>query len=417
MGIDLAGKNKIPTTACRRQCNHALPSARLIAAAVAVMFPAMGMSAQERLDWLRLARSGGIGPVTIRDLIAFYGTATKALEALPDLVRRGGGVRPVRICARQDAEREIEALAKRGARLIARPDPDYPEALAALEDAPPVITVKGRAELLQPEKIALVGARNASANGRRIASDLAAGLAQAGAVVVSGMARGIDTAAHLGALNAGSDSGGTIAVVAGGIDVLYPPENGALFERLGAEGLMVAESPPGTEPVARHFPRRNRIISGLSRAVVVVEAALKSGSLITARYALDQGREVMAVPGSPLDPRCRGANRLIREGARLVEDFAQVLESLDGLAGLNLKFHENLNFNQQVSEIDTFSEADRVREDVLSLLGPSPVMVDELVRQCHCSPPVLGMVLLELDLAGRLERHPGNRVSLLMQAA
>jgi len=282
----------------------------------------MGISTQERLDWLRLARSGGIGPVTVRNLIEYFGTAAKALEALPDLARRGGGARPVRVCSRSDAEREIETLAKRGARLIARPEPDYPEALAALEDAPPVITVKGRAELLKADKIALVGARNASANGRRIAADMAAGLAQAGRVVVSGMARGIDTAAHQGALDAGSATGGTIAVVAGGIDVLYPPENAALFDRLGSEGLIVAESAPGTEPVARHFPRRNRIISGLSRAVVVIEAALKSGSLITARYALDQGREVMAVPGSPLDPRCRGANRLIREGARLVEDFA-----------------------------------------------------------------------------------------------
>ncbi|GAB2175650.1 DNA-processing protein DprA [Dongia sp. agr-C8] len=377
----------------------------------------MGFGDQERLDWLRLARSSGIGPVTVRDLIAFYGTAAKALEALPDLARRGGGSRPVRICSKAEAEREIEALARRGARVIARAEPAYPEALAALEDAPPVITVKGRAGLLAPHKIALVGARNASANGRRIASDMAAGLAQAGAVVVSGMARGIDTAAHLGALDAGAETGGTIAVVAGGIDVLYPPENGALFERLAAEGLIVAEAALGTEPAARHFPRRNRIISGLSRAVVVVEAALRSGSLITARYALDQGRDVMAVPGSPLDPRCRGANRLIREGARLVEDFAQVLESLDGLAGPNLRFHENLNFSEQTVEINTLNEADRVRDEVLSLLGPSPVMVDELVRQCHCSPPVLGMVLLELDLAGRLERHPGNRVSLLMQAA
>jgi DNA processing protein len=232
------------------------------------------------------------------------------------------------------------------------------------------------------------------------------------------MARGIDTAAHLGALTIGSDTGGgTIAVIAGGIDVLYPPENAALFERLGTEGLLVAESAPGTEPIARNFPRRNRIISGLSRAVVVVEAALKSGSLITARYALDQGREVLAVPGSPLDPRCRGANRLIRDGARLVEDFEQVLESLDGLAGPDLKFHENLKFEHQASEINTLSGTDEVRDEVLSLLGPSPVTVDELVRQCHCSPPVLGMILLELDLAGRLERHPGNRVSLLMRAA
>lgn len=377
----------------------------------------MAIPENERLIWLRLARSSGIGPVTIRDLIGYFGTAAKALEALPDLARRGGSSRPVRLCPKADAEREIEKLAKLGARLIARPDPDYPEPLAALEDAPPVITVRGRAELLTRSKIALVGARNASANGRRIAADMASGLARAGTVVVSGMARGIDTAAHLGALNAGAGSGGTIAVVAGGIDVLYPPENAQLFDRLGSEGLILAESAPGTEPVARHFPRRNRIISGLSRAVVVIEAAVKSGSLITARYALDQGREVMAVPGSPLDPRCRGANRLIREGARLVEDFEQVLESLDGLNRPDLKFHNNLKFEHQVAEITTLSEADRVRDEVLSLLGPSPVMVDELVRQCHCSPPVLGMVLLELDLAGRLERHPGNRVSLLMQAA
>jgi DNA processing protein len=375
----------------------------------------MGISDKERLDWLRLARSGGVGPVTARKLIDYFGTAGKAIEALPDLARRGGRSRPLQVCSQADAEREIEILVKLGARLVARPEPDYPEALAALEDAPPVISVKGGDRLLEASKIALVGARNASANGRRIATDMAAGLARAGTVVVSGMARGIDSAAHLGALDA--HAGGTIAVVAGGIDIVYPPENGPLFDRLSAEGLIVAESPPGTEPAARHFPRRNRIISGLSRAVVVVEAALRSGSLITARYALDQGREVMAVPGSPLDPRCRGGNRLIREGARLVEDFEQVLESLDGPAGPDLKFHENLKFDNQPAEINTLSEADRVRDEVLSLLGPSPVTVDELVRQCHCSPPVLGMVLLELDLAGRLERHPGNRVSLLMQAA
>jgi DNA processing protein len=240
------------------------------------------------------------------------------------------------------------------------------------------------------------------------------------------MARGIDTAAHQGALEGKSGEGGTIApaagggtiaVVAGGIDVLYPPENAALFDRLGSEGLILAEAGPGTEPLARHFPRRNRIVSGLSRAVVVIEAAVKSGSLITARYALDQGRDVMAVPGSPLDPRCRGANGLIREGARLVEDFEQVIESLEGLAGSHLKFHENLRFDYQPSESNELNDTEKLRDQVLALLGPSPVMVDELVRQCHCSAPVMGMVLLELDLAGRLERHPGNRVSLLMQAA
>ena len=388
----------------------------------------MAADLRERLAWLRLARSGGIGPVTIRDLVAHFGGAAAALDALPDLAKRGGRARPLRICSQSEAEDEVARLERIGARLIARDDLDYPPALAAIEDAPPVITVRGRDDFLAAPKIAtaiaLVGARNASANGRRIAADMAAGLAQSGILVVSGMARGIDTAAHLGAFAGMAPGtiadpragGGTIAVVAGGIDVLYPPENGALFKRLGMEGLIVAEAAPGTEPVARHFPRRNRIISGLSRAVVVVEAAVKSGSLITARFALDQGREVMAVPGSPLDPRCRGGNRLIREGARLVEDFIQVIESLEGPVTPNLSLHKNLQIEPQVSENDILSEADKVRGEVLSLLGPSPVTVDELVRQCHCSAPVMGMVLLELDLAGRLERHPGHRVSLLMQA-
>lgn len=371
----------------------------------------------ERLAWLRLARSQGLGIVTTRDLVAHFGSARAALEALPDLAARGGRSRPLRLCSQSEAEAELATLDKLGARLIARPEPDYPEALAAIEDAPPVIAIRGREELLAAPKIALVGARNASANGRQIARTMAQGLSAAGFAVVSGMARGIDTAAHLGALEDKSGEGGTIAVVAGGIDVLYPPENSALFDRLGSEGLVVAEFGPGTEPLARHFPRRNRIVSGLSRAVVVIEAAMKSGSLITARYALDQGRDVMAVPGSPLDPRCRGANRLVREGARLVEDFEQVIESLDGFSGSHLKFHENLRFDDQPSDFDELSDPDKLREQVLSLLGPSPVTVDELVRQCHCSAPVMGMVLLELDLAGRLERHPGNRVSLLMQAA
>jgi DNA processing protein len=387
----------------------------------------MGICEAERLAWLRLARSSGLGPVTIRDLVARCGSAAQALVALPELAKRSGRVRPIRLCTQREAEAELATLAKLGARLIARPELDYPEALAAIEDAPPVIAVRGRAELLAAPKIALVGARNASANGRQIARTMAQGLAASGFVVVSGMARGIDTAAHLGALDGrsgpngtnggGANGGGTIAVVAGGIDVLYPPENRVLFDRLGSEGLVVAEAAPGTEPLARHFPRRNRIVSGLSRAAVVIEAALRSGSLITARYALDQGREVMAVPGSPLDPRCRGANRLIREGARLVEDFAQVLESLEGLAGSDLRFYENLKIDHQVSESEIFSDHTKLRDQVLALLGPSPVLVDELVRQCHCSAPVMGMVLLELDLAGRLERHPGNRVSLLMQAA
>ena len=230
---------------------------------------------------------------------------------------------------------------------------------------------------------------------------------------MSGLARGIDGAAHQGALSAGPDKAGTIAVVAGGVDNIYPQENATLRERILETGLLVSEMPPGFKPRDIHFPRRNRIISGLSKGVVVVEAALRSGSLITARMAGEQGREVMAVPGSPLDPRCRGANRLIREGAALIEDAEQILEILTGLR------HQSIEVDQPLSEIDqpidfaAEKDVDWTRREVLGRLGPSPIAVDELLRQCQSSPPVIGQVLLELDLAGRLERHPGNRVSLL----
>jgi DNA processing protein len=336
----------------------------------------------------------------------------------------------VKPCPRDRAEAEIARLQELGAAFLVLGEPDYPPALAATEDAPAVITWRGRLELLQRPCLALVGARNASANGRKIAQDMARELAAAGCTVVSGMARGIDSAAHLGALQTLSqtlsqpcpDPGGTIAVIAGGIDILYPPENGPLFERLGREGLVVAELPPGTEPLARYFPRRNRIISGLSQAVVVIEAALKSGSLITARLALDQGREVMAVPGSPLDPRCRGSNHLIRDGAQLVEDAAQILEFLQMDAQMrpasqpvneSVRSRTTSDSDAQAFEKASESDEEQVRRAVLSQLGPSPVGVDELQRQCQCSGPALGLVLLELDLAGRLERHPGNRVSLI----
>lgn len=400
-------------------------------------------SAAARFDLLRLARSEGIGPVTCRQLVERFGSAKAALDALPDLAKRGGRKGQIRPCSIARAEAEMAALQKLGAGLLAWGDPDYPVALAAIEDAPPVITWRGRIELLQRPCIALVGARHASANGRKIAQDMARELAAAGCVVVSGLARGIDSAAHAGALQAldqdaaSTDAahpnaispGGTIAVIAGGIDILYPPENGALFDRIGTDGLVIAELPPGTEPLARYFPRRNRIIAGLSAGVVVVEAALKSGTLITARLALEQGREVMAVPGSPLDPRCRGSNQLIRDGALLVEEASQVLEALgSGLsagppARLAAPAGDRVNISAgsqtalapapQALERTTENDEERARRAVLSQLGPSPVGVDELRRQCQCSGPVLGLVLLELDLAGRLERHPGNRVSLI----
>jgi DNA processing protein len=371
-------------------------------------------SDSERLDWLRLARSEGVGPVIFRQLLQRYGTAKAALNALPELSRRGGRQRAIQAFPADRALAEIDAARATGAWHLACCEPDYPIALAAIDSAPPLITLRGRPELLARPKIALVGARNASANGRKIAQDIARDLAAAGVAVVSGLARGIDSAAHAGALQA--SAGGTIAVIAGGVDVLYPPENGPLFDRIGSEGLVVAELPPGTVPQARHFPRRNRIISGLSQAVVVIEAALKSGSLITARFALDQGREVMAVPGSPLDPRCRGANHLIRQGALLVEEATQILEVLDGIpviAAGNPRPSTVLAEPPQATVTIDESDEKAVREAILSQLGPSPVGVDELLRQCQCSAPVMGLVLLELDLAGRLERHPGNRVSLI----
>ncbi|WP_303980999.1 DNA-processing protein DprA [Dongia mobilis] len=372
------------------------------------------LSDDERLDWLRLARSENVGPATFRRLIQRFGSAKLALERLPDLARLGGqrAYRPFPLKA---AEQELARLANLKARAIAWVEPDYPAALRAVEDSPPIFTARGRFDLLtRSRQVALVGARNASANGRRFANDMARELSATGMTVVSGMARGIDGAAHLGAL---TGPGSTIAVLAGGVDVLYPPEHEVLFERLADEGLIVAEMPPGTEPGARLFPRRNRIISGLSLGTVVIESALKSGSLITARFANEQGREVMAVPGSPLDPRCRGTNRLIREGALLVEDAGQVLEAIGGIMNLKTRLPENFNSNAHDIDSEIENGMDNVRAEILTLLGPSPVEVDELLRQCHCSAPVMGMVLLELDLAGRLERHPGNRVSLLAKVA
>jgi DNA processing protein len=371
------------------------------------------LTEQERFDCLRLARSEQIGPATYRRLIRRFGSAGEALARLPELAERGGRTRPLTAAPVKAIEAEFADAARLGARHLFINEADYPPALAAIEDAPPCIVLLGNEARLAEPCVALVGARNASGNGQKLARELANGLAAAGWCVVSGLARGIDGAAHQGALSAGADKAGTIAVVAGGVDNIYPQENAALRERILEDGVVVSEMPPGFKPRDIHFPRRNRIISGLSKGVVVVEAALRSGSLITARMAGEQGREVMAVPGSPLDPRCRGANRLIREGAALVEDAEQILEILTGLR------HQSIEVDQPLSEIDqpidftAEQDVDRTRRDVLGRLGPSPIAVDELLRQCQSSPPVIGQVLLELDLAGRLERHPGNRVSLL----
>jgi DNA processing protein len=365
----------------------------------------------ERFAMLRLIRSENVGPITVRQLLARFGTAEAALAALPDLARRGGRKRPIKIASRDDAERELAALAACGAEPLAITDKTYPRALAAIPDAPPVLAVLGHGHLLERRAVAVVGARNASANGRRLAERLATDLGQSGYLVFSGLARGIDAAAHRGAL-----ASGTAAVVAGGVDVVYPEENRALYDDIKESGLVLSEMPPGTEPQARHFPRRNRIISGLSLGVLVVEAAPRSGSLITARLGLEQNREIFAVPGSPLDPRARGCNHLIRQGATLVESAQDVLEVLESMIKTPLEEPDTPEFEPGTPQLPPESELEAGREKVLELLGPSPVMVDEVIRQCQLSPAVVNLVLLELELAGRLERHPGNRVSLITEA-
>lgn len=379
------------------------------------MQPRRPLPDSERLDWIRLIRTENVGPITFHRLLDQFGTVRAALDALPDLARRGGRTKPLRIATRAEAEREMEANRRLGARLICACEPDYPEALAAVDDAPPVVSVLGHAHLLKRRCVAMVGARNASLPGKKFAERLARDLSQAGLVVVSGLARGIDTAAHAGAL-----AGGTAAVLAGGVDVVYPPENEALYRDIVAQGAVVAECAVGTQPQARHFPRRNRVISGLSLGVLVVEAAMRSGSLITARMALEQGREVMAVPGSPLDPRCQGTNNLLRQGATLVEGADDVLRALETLQPPRMEERQRDLFGRSFAAaqgaagaaVTDEAELARARAVVLENLSPTPVTIDELVRGCQLSAPVVLTVVLELELAGRIQRQPGNQVSL-----
>ena len=360
----------------------------------------------ERLARLRLARTESVGPVTFRQLIARFGKAAEAIEALPDLARRGGRHRPLRICTRDEAERERDALAGFGGSHLFHGEAGYPDTLAAIDDAPMVLSIVGAAALLKREAVAVVGARNASTAGRGFARHIAANLAEAGLAVVSGMARGIDAAAHSGAPDA------TVAVLAGGVDVIYPRENAELYAAIRAQGLLVSEMPFGLQPQARHFPRRNRIISGLSRGVLVVEAALRSGSLITARFAAEQGRDVFAVPGSPLDPRCRGPNDLIRKGAILTESVEDILSELSGTFARRAQ----VPVPQSEPQPDGDPPAD-LPGRILDLLGPSPVSVDDVIRDTgHPAGQVRG-ALLELELAGRIERRPGDFVARLFDPA
>ncbi len=367
------------------------------------------LSPRERRDRLRLIRSENVGPITFFQFLRRFGSAEAALAALPELAQRGGRRKALRICAEASAEAEIEATERAGARLLIWGEPDYPSPLAAVEDAPPVVSVRGDVGLLHKRMVAVVGARNASANGRRFARKLAHELGEGGLVVVSGLARGIDAEAHEGAL-----ASGTVAVVAGGVDVIYPGETAALHERIAADGVIIAEQPPGTEPTARHFPRRNRMISGLSLGVVVVEAAPRSGSLITARLALEQGRDVFAVPGSPLDPRARGANDLIRNGAALTESAEDVLRALETPLRI-APVAEPTEIFGDAAPSDPLDDVEilAIRDRLADRLGPTPIPIDELVRQLGAAPAAVNAALLELELAGRLERHPGGQVSII----
>ena len=363
----------------------------------------------ERLAWLRLIRSENVGPVTFFELMRHFGTAGDALEALPDLARRGGRRGSLRVGSRAAAEREIDTLRAIGARFVALGEPDYPRPLAAIADPPPLLSVIGHGHLLNKRGVAIVGARNASASGNRFARQIAGDLGAADYVVASGLARGIDTSAHEGAF-----ATGTIAVVAGGVDVVYPPENEDLHARIADGGVIIAEMPPGTVPQGRHFPRRNRIIAGVSLGTVVIEAAQRSGSLITARLAGEQGRDVFAVPGSPLDPRCRGSNNLIRQGAVLTERAADVVEVLESGLGRPVADPTGPDFGAPPRTPVDAATLDAARRDVMEKLGPTPVTVDEIIRQCQVTPSVVLTVLLELELAGRLDRHPGGQVSLIV---
>jgi DNA processing protein len=357
---------------------------------------------EEQIAKLRLSRSETIGPVTYQQLIHRFGSASAALDAIPQLAARGGGRAP-RLTSTADASREAETVECLGAHYLFRDEPDYPALLREVESAPPALIVQGDASLFARRCIAVVGARNASAAACRFARQIAQGLGSEGVTVVSGLARGIDAAAHDGSLETG-----TIAVIAGGIDVAYPPENAERQRAIAERGLLVAEQPPGLEPRARHFPYRNRIIAGIAVGTVIIEAALKSGSLITARHAAEFGRDVMAVPGSPLDPRAQGCNQLIRDGATLIQNVEDILAAI---APFQIRPVAEEPDDYRPAPSSDVTTGDRAR--VIDLLSPTAVPIDELIRQAALAPAIVQTILLELELAGRLERHAGGRVSLV----
>ena len=362
------------------------------------MSPGKTLPDDERIAWLRLARTPNVGPVTFSQLIQRFGTAAAALDALPDLSARRAKGRPLKAADLDSVLREMDAVRALGARLVASCEPDYPALLRHLDPPPPVLTCLGRSDLAHGQTVALVGARNASAAGRKIAREMAHELGHAGYAVASGMALGIDGEAHAGALKTG-----TIAVLGGGIDHVYPPQHDALYHQISENGLIVSENAFGHRAKAQDFPRRNRIITGLSRGVVVVEAAERSGSLISARVAGEQGREVMAVPGSPLDARAAGTNRLIRQGALLVRHANDVLDALDMLPSLQGAPPARLFESPPEDEIP-----DSVLDSIRDALVPHPMPLDEIARSANVSAAVCAAVLMELELSGEAITLPGG---------
>ena len=378
----------------------------------AAPLPTAKLGPDEALACLRLIRSENVGPVTFRELINHFGGAAVALEALPELSHRGGSKRPIRICTVAAADAELSAAAKCGARPVFTIEPGYPAALAAVDAPPPLLYIKGHAELFDRPGIAIVGSRLCSAAGAKLAAMLARQLGDAGYVIVSGLARGIDGAAHEAAI-----AGGTIAVVAGGIDMIYPPEHTGLHARIVRDGCIITEQPPGYVARAQDFPRRNRIISGVSLGVVIVEAAARSGTLVTARYAAEQGREVFAVPGHPLDPRAEGTNKLIKNGATLITDSADILEAMQPISGLN--HMRETTQPVPVARLPSLPSAppsvgDRERDMVLIALGPAPADLDAIIRTTGLPSRSVQIALVELELAGRLARPGPGLIALRM---
>lgn len=368
----------------------------------------VALSDRQRLSWLRLIRSDNVGPATFRDLINHFGSAETAIEQLPELSRRGGSARMIKVASVDDAERELEAARKFGAVFIGIGEPDYPPALRRIDGAPPLIAAIGDLALATRAAVGIVGARNASVSGAKMAARMARELGAAGYVIVSGFARGIDAAAHRASMESG-----TIAALAGGLDQPYPPENTELYRDICAgNGLAISEMPMGWEPRARDFPRRNRLIAGIGLGLVVIEAAERSGSLITARRAADFGRLVFAVPGSPLDPRAAGTNGLLKDGAIVTTDSRDVIDALAPSSRL-FPDDEPLLEEPEGGDGTRFTEPhDDDRTRVIEALGPSPAEIDDIIRHTEVSAQTVYLVLIELDLAGRLHRHPGGMVSL-----